>query len=135
MVPAELAPKSVAEMQGPPVDLTIPVAQTPSAQASKAEAAKRAPPRPRAATADVSLAPEPSPPSPNVAVAPAAVPPAAYEAAPVDAMQQLRDALSRCAGGLMDRIVCDQRVRREYCDGRWGQVPQCQSSVVNDRGQ
>jgi hypothetical protein len=48
----------------------------------------------------------------------------------------MNEGLARCASGdFFGRILCDQRVRREYCDGRWGQVPQCQSGVANDRGQ
>ena len=133
MVPAQMAPKSVAEMQLPPVDLTVPVGEVPAA---KADAGKRAQSRPRATVPE---APPPSPeppPSPTIAAAPVVVPTVVREAPPVDPMQQMRDALSRCTtGALIDRFVCDQRVRREYCDGRWGQVPECSSSVSNDHGQ
>jgi hypothetical protein len=130
MVPAQMAPKSVVETQLPPVDVTIPIAEVP-----KTETGKRAQSRPRATTVEAPPPPEPVQPSPTVAAVPAVVPPPVVAAPPADPMEQMRDALSRCTtGGIIDRIVCDQRVRREYCDGRWGQVPQCASGVPNDRG-
>ena len=133
MVPAQMAPKSVGETQVPPVDVTVPIADVP---VPKADANKRGPSRSRANTGEIAPPPpETAPPPPAIAAAPVvAAPPAPREAPPADPMQQMRDALSQCTGGLFDRIVCDQRVRREYCDGRWGQVPQCPSGVPNDRG-
>jgi len=84
----------------------------------------------------VASGPEPAP-QVIYATAPATAPaPTVQAPPPVDPMQQMRESLARCAtGGLFDRIVCDQRVRREYCDGRWGTVPQCPSGVSNDHGQ
>lgn len=133
MVPAQMAPKSVAEMHSPPVDVTVPIAEAPAA---KADIPKRGPSKPRGPAPEIAPPPpETGTPPPTVAAAPVVEPPPVVrEAPPVDPMQQMRDALSRCTGGIIDRIVCDQRVRREYCDGRWGQVPQCSSGVSNDRG-
>ncbi len=131
MVPAQMAPKSVVDSQLPPVDVTVPIAEVP-----RVDTAKRAQSRPRAPTVEAPPSPpEAVQPLPTVAAVPAVVPPPVVAAPPADPMEQMRDALSRCStGGIIDRIVCDQRVRREYCDGRWGQVPQCASGVPNDRG-
>ena len=43
--------------------------------------------------------------------------------------------LARCDGDLIARILCDQRVRRHYCEGRWGAAPGCVGGIVNDHGQ
>jgi len=43
--------------------------------------------------------------------------------------------LARCSGDLIARIVCDQRVRRHFCEGHWGEVPECASGVANEHGQ
>jgi len=43
--------------------------------------------------------------------------------------------LARCGGDLIDRIVCDQRVRRRFCEGYWGEAPECASGIANDHGQ
>jgi hypothetical protein len=133
VVPAQMPPKSVVGTQLPPVDVTVPIAEVP---APKADVGKRGQSKQRVAPVETTpTPPEPAPPSPAVAAAPVVVPPPVSVAPPPDPMEQMRDALSRCAtGGIIDRIVCDQRVRREYCDGRWGQVPQCASGVPNDRG-
>jgi hypothetical protein len=131
LVPPELAPKSVAEV--PPVSPhdVMPIGE--SVTPPKAESVRRASVKaktiaePQQAVAEV--------PPPTVAAAPAPPPPAApREAAAPDPLQQMRDALAQCSGGIFDRILCDQRVRREYCEGRWGQVPQCTRSS-GDHGQ
>jgi hypothetical protein len=51
-----------------------------------------------------------------------------------DPQQAMPLSLADCAGGLIARMVCDQRVRRRFCEGHWGEAPEC-ASVVNDRGQ
>jgi hypothetical protein len=51
-----------------------------------------------------------------------------------DPWQAMHASLAHCAGDLIDRIVCDQRVRRRFCAGHWGEAPEC-AGVVNDRGQ
>jgi hypothetical protein len=44
--------------------------------------------------------------------------------------------LAQCGSDvLITRIVCDQRVRRRFCEGRWGASPECASGISNDRGQ
>jgi len=52
-----------------------------------------------------------------------------------DPRQVMHVSLAGCGGDLIDRIVCDQRVRRRFCEGHWGEAPECASSVANDRGQ
>lgn len=84
-----------------------------------------------------------APPVPAVVEAPIPAPIAAPAvAAPVreppkpDKWQLMDAALIRCGNqNLFARIACEQRVRLQYCDGAWGQVSQCVSGPVNDRGQ
>jgi ribosomal protein L40E len=52
-----------------------------------------------------------------------------------DPWQLMQVSLGRCGGDLIARIVCGQRVRRHFCEGRWGEVPHCSSGIVNDHGQ
>ncbi len=136
VVPPALAPKAVGQMPTPAATAAMPEMES-SPVPAKSEPAKRANSRPRSAPVEATTAPaDPAPPPPVIAVAPAPVPPAAREAPKPDALQLMKDGLARCAtGNIIDRILCDQRVRREYCDGRWGQVPECSSTVATDRGQ
>jgi hypothetical protein len=57
------------------------------------------------------------------------------EAPRPDPWQAIHVSLARCGGDLIARIVCDQRVRRRFCEGHWGEAPECASGVANDRGQ
>lgn len=52
-----------------------------------------------------------------------------------DRWQVMQVSLARCGGDLFARIACDQRVRRQFCEGRWGAAPECASGVVNEHGQ
>jgi len=107
-----------------------------AAPPAKADAAKRSAARSRILPAEVAPPPtEPAPVVQTLAAAPAPPPAAPREAPRVDPWQAMSESLARCTGGLFDRIVCDQRVRAQYCDGQWGQVPQCPSRVPNDHGQ
>jgi hypothetical protein len=48
----------------------------------------------------------------------------------------MRDELSRCTReDFISRVICDQRVRFQYCGGYWGKVPQCPGSPAPDHGQ
>jgi double zinc ribbon protein len=47
-----------------------------------------------------------------------------------DRWQVMRVSLARCGGDLIARIVCDQRVRRHFCDGHWGEAPACASGLA-----
>ncbi len=52
-----------------------------------------------------------------------------------DPWQGMHVSLAGCGGDLIDRIVCDQRVRRRFCEGHWGDAPECARDVANDHGQ
>ena len=55
---------------------------------------------------------------------------------PPDPPPSLDQQLARCAyGSVFERVLCDQRVRIAYCEGRWGRVPECPSGRVADYGQ
>ena len=55
---------------------------------------------------------------------------------PPDPSPSLDQQLTRCAyGSVFERVLCDQRVRIAYCEGRWGRVPECPSGRVADYGQ
>ena len=43
--------------------------------------------------------------------------------------------LASCDGDFLARIVCDQRVRLDRCEGRWGEAPECTGGIVNEHGQ
>jgi len=49
--------------------------------------------------------------------------------------QLLHVSLARCDGDLIARIVCELRVRRQFCQGHWGEAPECASGIKNDHGQ
>jgi hypothetical protein len=135
VMPAGLSPKNVAETRAPDPTGAIYDAEPAPIHATAADPAKRATSRQRSAPVE-NMAPPVEPAPPIVAAAPVPTPvPEVREAPRPDALQLMNDGLARCAGNLLDRILCDQRVRREYCDGRWGQVPQCSSGVANDHGQ
>jgi hypothetical protein len=71
----------------------------------------------------VYVAPEPEKPAP--APAPPPPPPAP------DRWQTMRDAQAQCdRQGVIDGLICGQRVKMQYCDGYWGKVPQCQGANV-----
>ena len=40
--------------------------------------------------------------------------------------------LARCSGDLIARIVCQQRVRQRFCEGRWGEAQECSMGVTNE---
>jgi len=68
---------------------------------------------------------------------PAPAPAPVMEAKPApraDPWQQMSEAIGRCSReGFFGRVVCEQRVRLQYCDGHWGQVPQCPGGPAADR--
>jgi hypothetical protein len=67
------------------------------------------------------VAPEPEKPAP----APSPPPPAP------DRWQTMRDAQAQCdRQGVIDGLICGQRVKMQYCDGYWGKVVQCQGANV-----
>jgi hypothetical protein len=56
-------------------------------------------------------------------------------ALPPHPWQLMQVSLARCDGHLIARIVCEHRVRRDFCQGHWGEGPECASGVANDHGQ
>jgi len=118
--PSPSAPGAVA-----PVD----VGPEPQAPAVAKPPVKHAPVASRATFATsngdppdaVYVAPEPEKPAP----APPPPPPAP------DRWQTMRDAQTQCERqGVIDGLICGQRVRMQFCDGYWGKVPQCQGANV-----
>lgn len=57
--------------------------------------------------------------------APAPVAAAPLPAARIDPWQQMSEAIGRCPSGFLDRVMCEQRIRLQYCEGHWGQAAQC----------
>jgi hypothetical protein len=87
----------------------------------KPPASKRVSPAPKG------VAPPPEPP-PEIEVVRAPPPPVAAAPQPtprIDPWQQMAQAIGRCPSGFLDHVLCEQRVRLQYCDGHWGQVAQC----------
>jgi len=46
-----------------------------------------------------------------------------------DRLQVMNVSLAHCSGDLIARIVCHQRVRGYFCEGHWGEAPECPGSV------
>jgi hypothetical protein len=124
---AEAAPPSEPET----ADILPPPAQAP--------VNVERPSRPRSvAKAAVVLDPFPAaePVAPPVIIAAPHPPPApAVRAAPADRAQILTASLARCTGDFFSRAGCEQRARLQYCEGQWGQIPQCPAGIANEHGQ
>jgi len=117
-------------------------APMPGTPAGTTTSTPKKPPQPRAAPKPAPIIgeqapatpPQPSPkapakPAPVVAAAPAA-------AAEPDRWQMYADAMGRCGReDFFKRFTCEQRARLHYCEGYWGQVPQCPSAPTRDHGQ
>jgi hypothetical protein len=113
----------------------------PSPTPADAAAAKAAAAKSAAAKAEANKAPPVggAPSSPPVA-APAPVQHAPTQAAPVhppaavDRWEQMRQAYALCdREGFFDKIACNSRVGKQYCEGYWGKVPQCPVGAYGDR--
>lgn len=72
----------------------------------------------------VTPAPEPPAEVEIVKAQPAPAPPAPQPVR-VDPWQQMSEAIARCPAGFLGRVVCEQQVRLQYCEGQWGKAPQC----------
>jgi len=124
-----------------PARATVPVAVNaaavePPAAATKADAAKRPNVRPRPEKAPITLPPPEATPPPVIAVAPPPPPPVVREVPRPDRWQLMTDAIARCPrSDIAGRFFCEQRLRAQYCEGYWGQVPQCASVPSNEHGQ
>jgi hypothetical protein len=89
--------------------------------AGKPSMIKRAP-------ASKAVAPAPEPPAEVEIVRvppPEPAPPAPKPVPRADPWQQMKEAIGRCPAGFLGRVVCEQKVRLQYCEGQWGKVPQC----------
>jgi hypothetical protein len=131
-VPPQPAPDAESARIGPPP--TSPPAALPplptiverelvpySPAGGKPVAPRRASPAPKVvaqppeAPAEVEIVKEPPAPAPAAPAAPVRV----------DPWQQMSEAIGRCPAGFLGRVVCEQKIRLQYCEGQWGKVPQC----------
>jgi len=52
-----------------------------------------------------------------------------------DRWQAMNAELARCSReNFIAGVLCDQRTRWQYCEGYWGQVPQCRAAIRLDGG-
>jgi len=120
--PAKTAAAEPPPLPGTPV--TPPKRPTQPKAAPKAEptAAEQSP-------APAAPAKAPAKATTTVAAAPVAAP-------QPDHWQMYADAMGRCAReDFFKRLGCELRTRNQYCQGFWGQVPQCPEAMPRDRGQ
>jgi hypothetical protein len=82
---------------------------------------------PKRATPAPKLVPPPEAPAEVEIVKPqpAPAPPAPKPQLRIDPWQQMGEAIARCPVDFLGRVVCEQKVRLQYCEGQWGKVPQC----------
>jgi hypothetical protein len=94
-------------------------------------------PKPLAPTPPPEPIATPAPVEPPVVVmaAPPIPTPTPKVAPPPDRGQLLVAALAQCGGNFFSRTLCEHRARARYCEGLWGQHPQCPAGVTNDHGQ
>jgi hypothetical protein len=124
-VPA--APTGVPPLPGRPPTAAEPI----KADSGQTKAPSKAAPPGSEAPSKVASPPgaPTSPPSKALAKAPAAAP------AP-DRWQMMAEAMAQCSPAqFFSRLACEQRTRNRYCEGYWGQVPQCPSAPTKDHGQ
>lgn len=78
---------------------------------------------------DAADAPDPAPADAAGTPAPVAVP----EPAVVDRWQAMNAAIAACRREtFFAGVICEQRVRLRYCEGFWGDVPQCGKRSLSD---
>jgi len=77
------------------------------------------------------VVPEPGPPPLPAPVVVASAPPP--RAAP-DRWQVLADRIEQCQGNMFTRVVCQESLRLEHCEGYWGRVPPCPAKVEREHG-
>jgi hypothetical protein len=47
----------------------------------------------------------------------------------------MAEGIARCGReNFIAGVICEQRVRLQYCEGYWGQAAQCPSGINNDHG-
>ena len=48
----------------------------------------------------------------------------------------MAEGIARCGGeNFFAGVICEQKVRLQYCEGYWGRVAQCPNGIANDHGQ
>ena len=140
LAPSDAAPPPRVETAAPVVTtrevLTPFVPPASASRIVRPAVAKRAPeppppalpPEPPAAARFANATEPPAPP-------PAVVPPPRPVPRP-DRWQLMADAIAQCGReGFFAGVVCEQRIRLQYCEGYWGQAAQCPSGIPNDHGQ
>jgi hypothetical protein len=141
--PADAESKPVEPEQAAPVQLPVPADTVEATQ--RAPVGQRQAPVPRALHASAHQHPVPARHVPAGKTTAAAHRPAVArggarvahsgKARRQDPSPVMHVSLASCEGDLLARIVCDQRVRRDRCEGRWGEAPECPSGIVNEHGQ
>jgi hypothetical protein len=126
------APAVPAGIEAPPSGPSATVAGTTNAKPALPKT-----PRPRVAKATASgtePASKTQPAQPPGAQAAARVA-AVARAPPPDRWQLYSEAMAQCEHlDFFSRIGCEQRQRWHYCEGYWGQVPQCPGAPTKDHG-
>jgi len=139
--PAQESAASAPATQSAPVDEApkASAASPPRAQDGSATKAPRSAQSKAASKTDTPATeptPAPAPPAkaaPKAAVAAAATAPAVVQR---DYWEQYAEAVALCKReDFFKRIGCELRTRNQYCQGYWGQVPQCPEATPRDRGQ
>ncbi|MGH8714602.1 MAG: hypothetical protein ACREYB_11415, partial [Casimicrobiaceae bacterium] len=130
--PETMAPPAANSSQSAAIPLPVPMARLPAIV--ERDWTRALPPIAKLAPRRTVAAPRPATPETETArpVEIVRMPPRQAPAPPPqpaprkDVWQEMKDAIARCpADEFLARVVCEQRVRLQYCDGHWGQVPQC----------
>lgn len=125
--PAEPAPPTAAL---PPLPTIVERELVPhSPAAGKPATSKRAVAAPKAAAPPPEAPPEIEP---VRAAAPAPVVGVPPPVPRIDPWQQMGEAIGRCPPGFLDHVMCEQRIRLQYCEGHWGKVAQCPGGPSDD---
>jgi hypothetical protein len=120
MTPSATTPPATAL---PPLPAIVERELIPNSHAAGKPATTKRGPAPKAA------APPPEAPAEVEVVRVSPPEPAAPVPKPVapraDPWQQMNEAIGRCPGGFLGRVVCEQKVRLQCWERRWGKVPEC----------
>ena len=128
----EYPPTEPAVVEMPSVAVLLPPAPAPIERRTERIARPKA--GARAPLVDDLEAPGAQVEPPVVIAAPAPSPTAAAPTAPVRTAT-LAASLAACSGNFFTRTACEHRTRAQYCEGKWGETPQCPAGVANDHGQ
>jgi hypothetical protein len=130
--PARMTPPPTTPATAlPPLPTIVERELIPNSHAAGKPATTKRAPAPKA------VAPAPEPPAEVEVVRvppPEPAPPAPKPVPRADPWQQMNEAIGRCPAGFLGRVVCEQKVRLQYCEGQWGKVPQCPGGPSADHG-